>query len=59
MCKYPFQSPNNPGDPVDDLAFTMFVLDQEGFFDDTDNGLVGYDLDDDDLFNEYNQDEDW
>lgn len=37
MCKYQFQSPNNPGDPVDDLAFTMFVLEQEGYFEDDDD----------------------
>lgn len=34
MGKYPFESPCHPGDEVCDLAFTMFVLDQEGVFDD-------------------------
>lgn len=40
MPKYPFESPCHPGNDVCDLAFTMFVLDQEGVFDDeeeTDN----------------------
>lgn len=34
MPKYPFESPCHPGDEVCDLAFTMFVLNEEGEFDD-------------------------
>lgn len=34
MPKYPLESPCHPGDEVCDLAFTMFVLDQEDEFDD-------------------------